>query len=131
MSGETNGARNDVPELVTVFGGSGFVGRHIVRCLANQGARIRVAVRDPEAGMFLKSMGEVGQIELMQANMRDDASVAAAVAGADAVVLSVGLLYESGKQTFNAVHVDGAARVSQAAMAAGVGKLVKISEIAE
>ncbi len=129
MSGETNGARNDVPELVTVFGGSGFVGRHIVRCLANQGARIRVAVRDPEAGMFLKSMGEVGQIELTQANLRDDASVAAAVDGADAVVLSVGLLYESGKQTFNAVHIDGAARVAQAAKTAGVGKLVQISAI--
>ena len=129
MPGDANGARTDVPELVTVFGGSGFVGRHIVRCLASRGARIRVAVRDPEAGMFLKSMGEVGQIELMQANLRDDASVAAAVAGVDAVVVSVGLLYESGKQTFNAIHVDGMARVAQAAQAAGVSKLVQISAI--
>jgi len=121
--------RANRPELVTVFGGAGFIGRHIVRRLAAQGARVRVAMRDPEAGMFLKTMGDVGQIELMQANLRDDASVARAVDGADKVVTSVGLLSESGRQTFENIHAEGAGRVARAAAQAGVLKLVHISAL--
>lgn len=129
MTQGAEGNRADVPELITVFGGSGFVGRHVIRRLAAQGARVRVAVRDPEAGMYLKTMGDAGQIELLQANLRDDASVARAVAGADKVVISVGLLYESGRQTFANVHVEGVGRVARAATEAGVNKLVHISAL--
>jgi len=125
----TQGNRTGTPKLVTVFGGTGFIGRHVIRRLAAGGVRVRVAVRDPEAGMFLKTMGDVGQIELVQANLRDDASVARAVAGADQVVISVGLLFEGGRQTFEAVHVDGVGRVARAAADAGVGKLVHISAL--
>jgi NADH dehydrogenase len=115
--------------LVTVFGGSGFVGRHVVQQLAERGYRIRVAVRDPEAGAFLKPMGDVGQIALVQANIRDDGSVARAVAGAGMVVNAVGILYESGPQKFAAIHHDGAVRVARAAAQAGASRLVHISAI--
>ena len=129
MTQGAEGNQANLPQMVTVFGGAGFIGRHVVRRLAAQGARVRVAMRDPEAGLFLKTMGDVGQIELMQANLRDDASVARAVAGADKVVISVGLLYESGRQTFENIHVEGPARVARAASAAGVRKLVHISAL--
>jgi NADH dehydrogenase len=121
--------RADVPELVTVIGGSGFIGRHVVRRLAAQGARVRVAVRDPNAGLFLKTMGEVGQIDLVQANLRDDASVARVVDGAQKVVISVGLLYEKGRQNFENIHVAGVARIARAARQAGVRKLVHLSAL--
>ena len=96
---------------VTVFGGSGFIGRHLVRRLAQRGWRVRVAVRRPDSALFLKPMGDVGQITPVQANLRDEASVQAAVAGAEAVVNLVGILYEFGKQRFDAVHHDGARRI--------------------
>lgn len=115
--------------LVTVFGGSGFVGRHLVRQLARSGVRIRVAIRRPEKALFLRPMGDVGQIELVQANIRDDASVAAAVKGADAVVNLVGVLVESGKQKFTTVHAEGAARVARASASAGVERLVHVSAL--
>jgi uncharacterized protein YbjT (DUF2867 family) len=115
--------------LVTVFGGSGFVGRYVVQQLAHRGWRIRAAVRRPVDAEFLRTYGDVGQVGLVQANIRDDASVAAAVAGADAVINLCGLLYESGKQTFGAVHAIGAARVARAAQAAGVKRLAQISAI--
>jgi uncharacterized protein YbjT (DUF2867 family) len=115
--------------MITVFGGSGFVGRHLVKRLAQSGMRVRVAVRRPEKALFLRPMGDVGQIELVQANIRDDESVAAAVQGADAVVNLVGLLYESGKQKFAAVHVKGAIRVAQACAEGGVSRLVHVSAI--
>src|SRR5262245_47100690 len=104
--------------LITIFGGSGFLGRYLVKRIAATGRPVRVAVRDPEAAMFLKSMGAVGQIELVAANVRDDASVARAVNGATAVVNLVGILAERGKQTFTAVHADGAQRVAKASRAA-------------
>ncbi len=116
-------------ELVTVFGGSGFVGRHLVRRLADAGRRIRVAVRDPEAAMFLKPMGAVGQIDFVQANLRNDASVHAAIAGSRDVVNLVGILAPRGRQTFTAVHVEGAERVARAAAHAGVARLVHLSAI--
>jgi uncharacterized protein YbjT (DUF2867 family) len=115
--------------LVTVFGGSGFIGRHIVRRLAASGHRVRVAVRDVELARFLKPMGDVGQVVPMAANLRHDDSVAAAVDGADAVVISVGVLFSRGPQTFEQIHVDGPARVARSAAAAGISRLVHISAI--
>ncbi len=115
--------------LVAVFGGTGFIGRHLVRRLAKAGARVRVVARDPEAGMFLKPMGEPGQIILGRGNLLDAESVAEAVAGADIVVNLVGVLYESGPYTFAAVHVEGARSVAEAAKAAGVRRLVQVSAI--
>jgi len=115
--------------LVTVFGGSGFIGRYVVQRLAMRGDRIRAAVRRPAEAEFLRPMGDVGQIVPFQANLRDDRSVAAAVHGADAVVNLVGLLFERGKQRFDEVHALGAARVAKAAKAAGVQHLVHLSAI--
>ena len=113
--------------LATVFGGSGFIGRHVVQRLAAQGWRVRVAVRDPEAANFLRPRGDVGQVLPVFADLAKDFSVQAAVAGADLVINLVGILYERGRQTFQAVHVDGAQRVAAAAKAAGVGSLVHLS----
>ncbi len=115
--------------LVTVFGGSGFIGRQVVKRLAAKGVRVRVAVRRPEAALFLKPMGDVGQITPQQANLRDEASVRAAVDGADGVVNLVGILYERGRQRFDAVHVAGAAAVARAAAEAGAGRLVHLSAL--
>lgn len=115
--------------LVTVFGGTGFVGRQVVRALAKQGLRIRVAVRQPGRGYRLRMLGDVGQIEVVQANLREPASVARAVAGAEAVVNLVAVLFESGRQGFEALHVDGARTLAEAARAAGVSRFVQISAI--
>ena len=114
--------------LVTVFGGSGFLGRHVVRALANRGYRIRVAVRRPELCGHLRPMGKVGQIHAVQANLRYPDSVAAAVRDADAVVNLVGILFERGNQRFDAVMTAGAEAVAQAANAAGA-PLVHVSAI--
>lgn len=116
-------------QLVTVFGGSGFLGRYVVKELARQGARIRVAVRRPDEALYLKPLGQVGQIVTVQANLRAPASVAAAVAGADAVVNLVGILFEHGKQNFQAVHVAGAALVAKAAREAGAKRLIHVSAL--
>ena len=116
-------------QVVTVFGGSGFLGRHIVRALVKRGWRVRVAVRRPNEALFLKTAGAVGQVAIMQANIRDEASVRKAVKGVDAVVNLVGILYESGKQKFSAVQAEGARTVAQAAAAEGVQKFVQLSAI--
>lgn len=116
-------------KLVTVFGGSGFLGRHVVRSLARRGWRVRVAVRRPDLAGFLQPLGGVGQILPVQANLRYRASVDQAVVGADAVVNLVGLLAQSGKQNFDAVHAFGAAAVAEAARKAGIGNLVHVSAI--
>ena len=113
----------------TVFGGSGFVGRYTVGELARRGWRVRVAVRRPDRALFLKPLGDVGQIVPVAANIRDDASVAEAVAGADAAINLVGVLYEAGPQGFRAVHEGGAGRIARAAAAAGVGRVVHVSAI--
>ena len=115
--------------LVTVFGGSGFVGSQIVRALAKRGSRIRVAVRQPGRGYRLRMMGDVGQIEVVQANIRDADSVARALEGAEACVNAVAVLHQSGRQTFSALHVDGARAVAEAAKAAGIDRFVQISAI--
>jgi uncharacterized protein YbjT (DUF2867 family) len=114
--------------LVTVFGGSGFLGRHVVRALANRGYRIRVAVRQPELAGYLRPLGVVGQIEPVQANVRIAPSVEAAARDADAVVNLVGILFERGRQRFDAVQADGAENVARAAAAAGA-RLVHVSAI--
>ncbi len=116
-------------KIVTVFGGSGFVGRHTVRALAEAGYRVRVAVRNPHTAHFLRPLGVVGQVEIVQANIRDEASVTRALDGADAAVNLVGILFEKGKQTFQAVHVDAAARIARLAQESGVSHLVHLSAI--
>jgi len=115
--------------LVTVFGGSGFVGRHVVRALAREGWRVRVAVRRPDLAWFLKTLGAVGQIEAVQANLRYPDSVRAAVAGASAVVNAVGIKRQSSRQNYDAVHVFGAAEIALAAAAEGASMLAQISGI--
>lgn len=116
-------------QLVTIFGGSGFVGRYIARRMAQQGYRVRVAVRRPNEAGFVRTYGVVGQVEPILCNIRDDASVAAAVAGADAVVNCVGILAESGKNHFDTVQTEGAARVARLAAEAGINRMVQISAI--
>jgi uncharacterized protein YbjT (DUF2867 family) len=121
-------AKTKLETLVTVFGGSGFLGRHVVRALANRQYRIRVAVRRPELCGHLRPMGRVGQIQAVQANLRYPDSVAAAVRDADIVVNLVGILFERGRQRFGAVQTEGAEAVALAANAAGA-PLVHISAI--
>lgn len=118
----------NLPPLVTVFGGSGFVGRHVVRTLAKRGYRIRVAVRRPDLAGFLQPLGNVGQISFAQANLRYKDSIARAVEGADHVVNCVGILFESGRNTFDAVQEFGARAVAEAAKEAGA-TLTHISAI--
>jgi uncharacterized protein YbjT (DUF2867 family) len=114
---------------VTIFGGSGFIGRYLVRRLAAEGWVVRLAVRDPVDAAFLKTAGGVGQIVPMRCNVRDDAAVAVAVTGVDAVVNLVGVLYEFGKQRFDALHAEAPARIARAAAAAGVSRVVHVSAI--
>jgi uncharacterized protein YbjT (DUF2867 family) len=115
--------------LITVFGGTGFLGRHTVRALARAGYRVRVAVRHPNRGFFLLPMGHVGQIGLVKCNVRNKDQVAAAIHGASGVVNLTGILFSRGRQNFNAVHVEGAAAIAGAARAAGVSSLVHVSAI--
>jgi uncharacterized protein YbjT (DUF2867 family) len=110
---------SEKPRLVTIFGGSGFVGRYIVRALAKRGYRIRVAVRRPDLAFHLKPSGNVGQIQAVQANLRYKWSVDRAVEGADIVINLVGILQEQGKQTFGSVQQIGARYVAEAAKAQG------------
>lgn len=116
-------------KLVTIYGGSGFVGRYIARRLANEGWRVRVAVRRPNEAMFVKPYGVVGQVEPILCNIRDDASVAAVMHGADAVVNCVGVLNELGKNEFDAVQAEGAERIARIAAEQGVARMVHISAI--
>ncbi|MBK5921637.1 complex I NDUFA9 subunit family protein [Rhodothalassium salexigens] len=115
--------------LVTVFGGSGFLGRYVVQRLADRGDRIRSAGRRPQEALFLKPLGEVGQIHTVQANIRDDASVERVIADADAVVNLVGILAETGKQKFAALQGEGAGRIARLAKQHGVKALVQMSAI--
>jgi uncharacterized protein YbjT (DUF2867 family) len=114
--------------LVTVFGGSGFLGRHLVRALANRQYLVRVAVRRPELTGYLQPLGRVGQIHAVQANVRFPRSVEAAVRDADVVINLVGILFERGRQRFDAVQAEGAETVARAAAAAGA-RMVHVSAI--
>jgi uncharacterized protein YbjT (DUF2867 family) len=116
-------------KLITIFGGSGFLGRHTVAALARRGYRIRVAVRRPDLAGHLQPLGTVGQIRPIQANVRYAESVKRAVAGADAVINLVGILYEAGRQRFDAVQTFGPKAIAEAARAEGAGALVHVSAI--
>lgn len=115
--------------LITVFGGTGFLGRHTVRALARAGFRVRVAVRYPNQGFFLPPMGHVGQIALVKCNVREPDEVAAAARGAEAIVNLTGILYQRGEQSFEAVHVAAAEAIANAAREAGATSLVHVSSI--
>ena len=116
-------------ELVVVFGGSGFVGRQVVRALAKRGKRVRVAMRRPHEGHELRVMGDVGQIQLVQANVRFPQSVDSALEGADAVVNLVGVLHEGGKQNFETLHVEGARAIAEGAAKRGIKRIVHMSAL--
>ncbi|MES2540828.1 MAG: complex I NDUFA9 subunit family protein [Pseudomonadota bacterium] len=116
-------------KLVTIIGGSGFVGRYIARRLAKDGWRVRVAVRRPNEALFVRPYGVPGQVEPVACNIRDDASVRAVIRGADAVVNCVGVLNSVGANTFDAVQAQGAGRVARIAAELGVERLVQISAI--
>lgn len=116
-------------KLAVVFGGSGFVGRNVVRELAKRGWRVRVAVRRPHLAQFLRPMGAVGQIQLKQCNVRHRPSIADAIHGADAVINLVGLLHQTGPQTFNAVQSAGAAAIANLAKEEGIETFIHMSAI--
>lgn len=115
--------------IITIFGGSGFVGRYIARRMAKRGWRVRVAVRRPSEAHFVRPYGDVGQVEPIQANIRDEASTRAAIMGADVVVNCVGLLYEDSRQKFDGVQAEGAARIARLATECGASKLIHLSAI--
>ncbi len=116
-------------DLVVVFGGSGFIGKQVVRALARAGKRVRVAMRRPHLGHELPVMGDVGQIQLVQANVRFAESVVRAIEGADAAVNLVAVLHENGKQNFEALHVEAARGIAEAAARAGVVRLIHMSAL--
>ncbi|WP_428927401.1 complex I NDUFA9 subunit family protein [Marinibacterium sp. SX1] len=116
-------------KLVTIFGGSGFVGRYIARRMAKAGWRVRVATRRPNEALFVKPYGAVGQVEPVFCNIRDDDSVAAVLTGADAVVNCVGVLVETGKNSFEAVQAEGAGRIARLAAQQGITAMVHVSAI--
>lgn len=114
---------------VTVFGGSGFLGRYVVERLADRDVVVRVAVRDPEAAKHLKTLGQVGQVTPIACDIKDAEAVRGAVAGSDGVINLVGILAERGRQTFKALHVDAAETIAQAAAAEDCAALVQVSAI--
>ena len=116
-------------DVIVVFGGSGFVGRYVVRALAKAGKRVRVAMRRPHLGQDLRVMGDVGQIQLVQANVRNQDSIARALEGATGVINLVGILFESGKQTFDATQMAGASLVASESAKAGISRYVHVSAI--
>jgi uncharacterized protein YbjT (DUF2867 family) len=116
-------------DIITVVGGSGFIGRHVVRALAKRGYRIRVAVRRPDLAFHLQPLGAVGQIHAVQANVRYPDSLRRAVEGSAAVINLVGILQPTGRQTFEAVQAEGAQAVAQAAKHAGVPRLIHMSAL--
>ncbi len=120
---------SDQPGLVTIFGGSGFVGRHTVRAFAQAGWRVRVACRRPDLAFYLQPMGRVGQITAVQANVRYPASVMAAAKGSDAIVNLIGVLTPKGRQSFDTVHGFGARTIARAAAEAGAKQLVHMSAL--
>lgn len=116
-------------KLVTIFGGSGFVGRYIAQRMAKEGWRVRVAARHPNDALFVKTYGTVGQVEPLACNIRDDASVRSVLRGSDAVVNCVGILNRSGRNTFDSVQSEGAGRIARLAAEQGIGTMVHVSAI--
>lgn len=117
------------PKVVTIIGGSGFVGRYVAQKMARRGWRVRVACRRPNEAMFVKPYGVVGQVEPVQCNIRNEASLKRVIDGADAVINCVGLLWQTGSNTFDACQADGAAAVARIARDAGVEPIVHVSAI--
>ncbi|MDP2116609.1 MAG: complex I NDUFA9 subunit family protein [Brevundimonas sp.] len=117
------------PGLVTVFGGSGFVGSQVVQALARRGWRVRIAVRRPDRAWKLQTSGTVGQLQAVRCDVTRPEEVAAALQGADAAINLVGILYESGRRTFHAMHVEASRNIAEACAAGGVDRLVQISAI--
>lgn len=115
--------------LITVFGADGFLGRYVVRELAKQGWRIRAAVRRPHTSHDLRVIGAVGQIQLVQSNIRFKLSVARALDGADAVINLVGILHKEGRQTFESVHIQGVQNIAEAAKERGITNVVHVSAL--
>lgn len=115
--------------VATVFGGSGFIGRHLIQRLAKTGTIIRVATRHPSQAGFLKPMGSVGQIVPIATDITDDDSVALAVAGADIVINLIGILHESGRYNFETVHAEAPGRIARLSKAAGVERLLHLSAL--
>ncbi|MEA1831645.1 complex I NDUFA9 subunit family protein [Methylobacterium durans] len=115
-------------QLVTIFGGSGFLGRHVVRALAKRGYRIRVAVRRPDLALFLQPLGKVGQIVAVQANLRYPDSIARAVEGSNVVINLVGILQEAGAQSFSRLQADGAGEIARQAARVGAA-MIQVSAI--
>ncbi len=115
--------------LVTVFGGTGFIGRQVVRALARRGYRVRAAARNEGAGYRLRMLGDVGQIEVVQANIRNRVSVERALEGAVACVNLVGVIYEGGRQDVQGIHAEGAATVAEIAAARGITRFVQMSAL--
>lgn len=118
-----------MPKLVTIFGGAGFLGRYIARRMAKEGWRVRVAVRRPNEALHVRPYGVVGQVDPVFCNIRDDDSVRAALAGADAAINCVGTFDKGGKNNFDAVHVEGAERIAKISAELGVAQLTHISAI--
>lgn len=116
-------------QQVTVFGGSGFLGRYVVERLADRGVVVRVAVRDPEGAKHLRTLGQVSQVTPIACDIKNDDDVQRAVDGSDAIISLVGILAESGSQTFKAVHVEAPERIARAAAAAGCKSLAHVSAI--
>lgn len=117
------------PGLVTVFGGSGFVGSQVVQALAKRGWRVRIACRRPDRAYKLQTSGAVGQFQSVRCDVTRSEDVAAALHGADAAINLVGILYESGRRTFHSLHVDASRNIAEACAAGGVGRLVQVSAI--
>ncbi|MBL8546246.1 MAG: complex I NDUFA9 subunit family protein [Hyphomonadaceae bacterium] len=116
-------------DLVVVFGGSGFIGKQVVRALARRGYRVRIAMRRPHLGAELRVMGDVGQVQLVQANVRFPESIDAALDEADAVVNLVSTMFEGGKQTFETLNVEGAQLIAEAAAKRGIKRVVQMSAL--
>ena len=116
-------------DLVTVFGGSGFLGSQVVRSLAKRGLRVRVAVRQPHLAHTMRLLGDVGQIEVVQANVRNEASIRRALSGAQAVVNLVGVLYETGRNKFQSIHAMGALNIAAVAKELGIGRMTYVSAL--
>jgi uncharacterized protein YbjT (DUF2867 family) len=117
------------PSLVAVFGGSGFLGRYTVRALAKAGYRVRVGVRRPNLGNYLVPMGQVGQVQVVKANIANAEQVASVIRGADAVINLVGIMQQGGRQRFQRIHRDAAEALAKAAMNAGVQTFVHVSAL--
>jgi NADH dehydrogenase len=117
------------PGLVTVFGGSGFVGAQVIQVLARRGWRVRIACRRPDRAWKLQTSGQVGQLQAVRCDVTRPADIEAALRGADAAINLVGILYETGRQTFKALHEDAARNIAEACVKGGVGRLVQVSAI--